>query len=135
MATHRNFIKARISTVSSHCPVCIHKNINGILRVRPISELHHIFGRARSNPNDIRESVFGLMGICTPHHNEYPPLLSINEYYNDIEKWSVFFESYWGYIGLFTFLTESETKFRRKLFEFSTEEFINYFLKGNTLGK
>jgi len=131
---HRNYIKARISTVGSHCPVCIHRNTNGILKVRPISELHHIFGRARSNPRDIRESIFGLMGLCNPHHQEYPPLLGINEFYNDFEKWNRFFESYWSYIGLFAFITESETKLRAKLFSFSTEELINYFLEGNTLG-
>ena len=131
---HRNFIRARISTVSSHCPVCIQNNTNGILKVRPISELHHIFGRARSNPKDIRESIFGLMGLCNLHHTEYSPLLSINEFTSNIEKWQKFFGAYWSYIGLFTFITDDERKLRQKLFSFSTEELIIYFLKGNTLG-
>jgi hypothetical protein len=131
---HRNYIRARISTVSSHCPICIKNNKNGILRVRPISELHHIFGRERRDPKDVRESVFGLMGLCNNHHQEYPPLLSLNEYNTNKQKWDYFFEAYWSYIGLFTFLQPEEKELLKKLFSFSTEELITYFLEGHTIG-
>lgn len=130
---HRTYVRARISTVSTRCPICIQKNTNGLYRVLPIAELHHIFGRAR-NPTDVRESIFGLMGLCNVHHREYPPLLSVNEYVALKEKWDNFFEVYWGYIGLFSFMTDVEREFRKKLFDFTTEELITYFLGGNSIG-
>lgn len=126
-------VRARVSTISSRCPVCIKSNTDGITVVRKIAELHHIFGRASKSEDDVRESIFGVMGICNPHHKMYPPLLSTSEYRMNREKWDKFFEVYWKYIGTFGFLTEKEEKLRNKLFFFSNEELVQFFLGGNKL--
>jgi len=125
---HRRFIRARASTISSFCPICINNNKNKITAVRPISELHHIFGRATHNPKHIRESVFGVIPLCTPHHEEYPPLSSVEEYNRRKKHWCKLFDAYWSYIGLFNFLSEEERKIREHLFKLMEEEFIVYFL-------
>ena len=125
---HRRFIRARASTISSFCTICINNNKDNITTVRPIAELHHIFGRATRNPNHIKESIFGTITLCNPHHQEYPPLLSVEEYLRNKEHWDILFDAYWRYIGLFNFLSEEERILRELLFKFSEEEFIEYFL-------
>lgn len=130
---HRREIRARVSTVSSRCAVCIQQNTDGITVVRPIAELHHIFGRT-GNEKDVRESIFGVMGICNQHHQKYPPLLSVEEYKRNEEKWDRFFEAYWSFIGTFDFLSKNEKELRDKLFSLSNIDLIKFFLGGNEVG-
>lgn len=125
---HRRFIRARASTISSHCPICILENKNGITTIRRIAELHHIFGRATNNPNSLKESIFGVIGLCKDHHEEYPPLLHVESYLRDIDHWDKLFDAYWSYIGLFNFLSEEEKELRLRLLKMSSVEFIEYFL-------
>lgn len=125
---HRRFIKARVSTISPLCPICINNNTNNITRVNPIAELHHIFGRATHDPTSKKESIFGTIALCNKHHQEYPPLFSVEEYYRNRNHFNILFDAYWRGIGLFNFLSDDEKKIRNKLFQFSMEEFIEYFV-------
>ncbi|HDK27614.1 MAG TPA: hypothetical protein ENG48_11095 [Candidatus Atribacteria bacterium] len=127
---HRRYIRARASTISSLCPICIKNNTNNITLVKPIAELHHIFGRATQDPSHIKESIFGTIPLCKDHHEEYPPLNSFEEYQRNKKKFDIFFDAYWSYIGSFNFLSKEEYEIRNKLFTFSMEEFINYFVGG-----
>ena len=125
---HRRFVRARASTITSHCPICIIGNTNNITTVRPIAELHHIFGRETSDPSHIKESIFGTMPLCNPHHAEYPPLSSVSEYGRRPEHWDILLDAYWRYIGSFNFLSKEERILRDGFFNLSTEELINYFV-------
>lgn len=130
---HRKDIRARVSTISSRCSVCIQNNTDGITVVRPIAELHHIFGRASRNEKDVRESIFGVMGICNPHHKKYPPLLSVREYERNKDKWDSFFEAYWSFIGTYDFLSKKERELRDRLFDMNNKELVEFFVGGNSL--
>lgn len=125
---HRRYVRARASTISSHCPLCILENKDTITTVRKIAELHHIFGRDTRNPNSLKESIFGTITLCSPHHQEYPPLLHIESYLRDLEHWDRLLDAYWSYIGNFNFLSEDERALRKKLLRMSSTEFIEYFL-------
>ena len=127
---HRRYIRARASTISSHCPLCIQENKDGITTVRRIAELHHIFGRDTRNPDSLKESIFGTIVLCNEHHQKFPPMLHIESYLRDIDKWDTFFDAYWRYIGNFNFLSEEERELKKKLLRMATTEFIEYFLGG-----
>jgi len=127
---HRRYIKARVSTISSNCPICINNNKNNITTVNKICELHHIFGRATANPNSPKESIFGVIALCNKHHQEYPPLLSVEEYHRNKEHWDILFSAYWRNIGSFNFISEEEMLIRDQLLTLSIEEFIEYFAGG-----
>lgn len=125
---HRRFVRARASTISSRCPICINENKDKITTIRPIAELHHIFGRVTRDPNNLCESIFGTIVLCNPHHQEYAPLLHIESYLRDMEHWDRLLDAYWSYIGLFNFLSEEESELRLKLLRMSNVEFIEFFL-------
>lgn len=127
---HRRFVRARVSTIISRCPICILENKNTITPVKRIAELHHIFGRDTGNPDSIKESIFGVIPLCVDHHQEYPPLHNIESYLRHMDKWDKLFDAYWSYIGIFNFISDEEREIKIKLLKMSNMEFVEYFLGG-----
>lgn len=117
----RKEVHSLVGALHTHCQICVQKDrrVQGKSFIHLMGDLHHIWGRSR-NPNDIRESVIGVLPVCLYHHNQYPPLLSVYEYRRRPEHWDLLFDSWWRVV-----LTYSEYDIGEDLHRFVSDTLVN----------